>query len=232
MDHEEAKKMHAAEKYVLGELKGELRDQYEEHYCDCADCALDVKAAAAFIAASKDIFQEAPAAVPVVREERPKTSGWRGWLKPLIAVPAMAALAVMLVYEGHHLKSGLNEPTVTQQNLVVSENFGLRGGDRVANENNLVRVRANEAFGLHFDFIPSQSFEKYLAEVQDQGGHALLRFAIPAERINKEVNYVVPPGLLRAGNYVLAIYGDAVEKPGQTGKTEVASLPFTVEIVP
>jgi hypothetical protein len=232
MDHEEAKKMHAAEKYVLGELKGEVRDQYEEHYCDCAECALDVKAAAAFVAASKDIFQEEPVSVPAAREKTGKAKDWRTWLKPLIAIPALGALAVMLVFEGHHLDSGLKEPTVTDQNLVVSGNFGLRGGDRVANENNLVRVRANNAFGLHFDFIPSQTFEKYLAEVQDQSGHALLRFAIPGDRINKEVKYVVPPGLLRAGDYALAIYGDPAGKPGQAGKIEVANLPFTVEIVP
>ena len=58
MEHQQAKEMHAAEKYVLGELPGELREQFEEHYFDCAECALDVRATAAFVAASKEIFQE------------------------------------------------------------------------------------------------------------------------------------------------------------------------------
>jgi hypothetical protein len=232
MEHEEAKRMDAAEKYVLGELKGELRDQYEEHYFDCPECALDVKAMAAFVAASKDIFRETPAPAVPAGQEREKAIGWRFWLKPLIAVPAMAILAVMLVYEGHHLKSGSSEPVVVDQNLVASESFGLRGGDRVANENTVVRVKASEAFGLHFDFTPTQTFEKYVGEVQDQSGRALLRFGIAGERINKEVKIVVPAGLLNAGNYVLIAYGDAAATTSQAGKTAVASFPFTIEILP
>jgi anti-sigma factor RsiW len=234
MEHIEAKQMHAAEKYVLGEMKGELREEFEEHYFDCAECALDVKAAAAFIAASKDIFQEEPGPVLVVTDEKPKAWGWHGWLKPLIAVPALAALVVMLAYEGHHLKSGLKEPTAPEQNLVASANFGLRGGDRVANENTVVRVHAGEAFGLHFDFTPTQSMEKYIGEVQDANGRAVMQVAIPTERINKEVKFVVPAGRLGAGNYVLVVYGtsggEAGLGPGE--KTGVASLPFSVEIVP
>jgi hypothetical protein len=226
--------MHAAEKYVLGEMKGELREEFEEHYFDCAECALDVKAAAAFIAASKDIFQEEPVPVPVAKDEKRKAWGWRGWLKPLIAVPALAALVVMLAYEGHHLKSGLKEPVGADQNLVASANFGLRGGDRVANENTVVRVHAGEAFGLHFDFTPTQTMESYTAELQDQSGRAMMQVAIPAERINKEVKFVVPAGRLVAGNYVLVVYGTggAAAGPGPAGKIDVASLPFSVEIIP
>ncbi len=227
--------MHAAEKYVLGEMKGELREEFEEHYFDCAECALDVKTAAAFIAASKDIFQEEPVKAPAVREEKPRAAwGWREWLKPLIAVPALAALVVMLAYEGHHLKSGLKEPVGAEQNLVANADFGLRGGDRVANENTVVRVHAGEAIGLHFDFTPTQTMEKYVGEVQDQGGRAVMELAIPAERINKEVKFVAPAGRLGAGNYVLVVYGTGGAAAGQgpAGKIIVASLPFIVEIIP
>ncbi len=59
--------MHAAEKYVLGEMTGDLREQFEEHYFDCLECALDVRTAAAFIAASKEVFAEEPAVIAVPR---------------------------------------------------------------------------------------------------------------------------------------------------------------------
>jgi anti-sigma factor RsiW len=49
MDHREAIRLQAAERYVLGELTKDLRDEYEEHYFDCAECAADVKATAAFV---------------------------------------------------------------------------------------------------------------------------------------------------------------------------------------
>jgi len=48
MDHSEALRLQAAERYVLGELSPELREQYEEHYFTCEECASDVKASAVF----------------------------------------------------------------------------------------------------------------------------------------------------------------------------------------
>lgn len=218
--------MHAAERYVLGELTGDLREQFEEHYFDCAECALDVRAAAVFITASKEVLQESPVAVPVVRGEK-KAIGWRAWLKPLIAIAAVVALIVVSVYEGRNLKRQVAEtPAVADQNLLASEDFGLRGGDRQANEDTVVRVRDNQAFGLHFDFTPSQTFGKYLGEVRDQAGRTLLQVAIPAERANKEVKFVVPGGKLQPGNYVLWIYGEA------TAKSVVAKYAFTVVMNP
>jgi len=43
MDHNEAVRMHAAE------LSPVLREEYEEHFFVCVACALEVKAAAAFV---------------------------------------------------------------------------------------------------------------------------------------------------------------------------------------
>jgi len=49
MDHNEALRLHAVEKYVLGELPPSLRDEFEEHFFECQECALDVNAAAEFV---------------------------------------------------------------------------------------------------------------------------------------------------------------------------------------
>ena len=58
MDHEEAVRLQAAEKYVLGDLAQELCDAYEEHYFDCQECATEVIATAAFVDGAHDIFKE------------------------------------------------------------------------------------------------------------------------------------------------------------------------------
>lgn len=232
MEHQQAKEMHAAEKYVLGELPGELREQFEEHYFDCAECALDVRATAAFVAASKEIFQEQIEAEPAkaLKGRAAPASHWAKWLKPLIAIPALAALVVMFGYEARQIGKKVPD-SGAEQSLVASAEFGLRGGDREANESVTVRVHSGEAFGLHFDFIPSQKFEKYVGEVQDQAGRALMKLAIPAERINKEVKFVVAPGRLVPGNYDLVIYGNGAEQ-GQETKVAVAKFAFAVEIIP
>jgi anti-sigma factor RsiW len=232
MEHQEAKTMHAAEKYVLGEMTDELRDQFEEHYFDCTECALDVKAVAAFIAASKEVFKEEPVTAPTSPDvsanlEAKRTWSWSAWLKPLIAIPAVAALVAMTVYEGHKLRTRVPDAVVTSsQNLVTSADFGLRGGDRVQSESTVVRMRQGDTIGLHFDFTPSQTFNAYLGEVQDGAGRVLLRISIPAERINKEVRFVVPAGRLHTGNYVLQVYGD------EAARSAVAKYAFSIEIIP
>ena len=48
MEHTEAVQLKAAERYVLGELTGDLRAQYEDHYFGCAECAESLKLAAMF----------------------------------------------------------------------------------------------------------------------------------------------------------------------------------------
>ncbi len=49
MDHNEALRLHAVEKYALGELPASLRNEFEEHYFECEECAEDVRAAAEFV---------------------------------------------------------------------------------------------------------------------------------------------------------------------------------------
>jgi anti-sigma factor RsiW len=60
MDHDEAVRMRAAEKYVLGELSPVLREEYEEHFFACVACALEVKAAAAFVDNACDVLRQRP----------------------------------------------------------------------------------------------------------------------------------------------------------------------------
>lgn len=58
MDHTEAIRLQAVEKYVLGELPEAQRDEYEEHYFDCAECALDLMAAATFVDTAREVFRQ------------------------------------------------------------------------------------------------------------------------------------------------------------------------------
>src|SRR5215472_16506480 len=58
MDHNEAVRQNASERYLLDELDPELRDQFEEHLFDCQDCALDVRAGAMFVEQTKIILSE------------------------------------------------------------------------------------------------------------------------------------------------------------------------------
>ena len=50
MDHLTAVRIGAAELYAMGELDALRREEFEEHYFDCRECAAEVKLEQAFAA--------------------------------------------------------------------------------------------------------------------------------------------------------------------------------------
>ncbi len=50
MEHDEAMRLHAAERYVARELSPEDKDAFEEHYFDCHTCAEEVRLEMTFAA--------------------------------------------------------------------------------------------------------------------------------------------------------------------------------------
>src|ERR1700758_1532691 len=101
MDHEEAVRQNATERYLLDELDPELRDQFEEHLFDCQECALDVRAGAMFVEQSKVILAEPQASYAVVQQPARETAkrGWFAWLRPAFAVPVFALLLAVIGYQ-------------------------------------------------------------------------------------------------------------------------------------
>src|SRR5260370_42163315 len=98
MDHNEAIRLQAAVKYVLGELSPVQRDAYEEHYFDCAECAFDLKAAAAFVDTTREVLRQEKAN-SFAKDPVPARGGWPRWFPPVIAVPAIAALLLIIAYQ-------------------------------------------------------------------------------------------------------------------------------------
>ena len=226
MDHLEAKRLHAAEKYVLGELSADQRDAYEEHYFDCAECAEDVKATLTFVTAGREVFREEPA--PVAPKELAPRSRWTSWFRPMIAIPAMAVLLLAIGYYSRTSKPQIGVITAPGQTILSSPSFGLRGGDRLENEKAVVQVHGNDSVQLHFDFVPSQvqNFSSYTGELRDSASRALLQIDIPPDRVNKEVNLIVPSGLLRPGDYTLTVFG---RESSSAAKISVAKFSFAVQ---
>ncbi len=230
MDHLEAKRLHASEKYVLGELSPDQRDAYEEHYFDCAECAEDVKATLTFVSASREVFREEP--VPSASELNVVVarSRWTSWLRPIIAVPAIAALLLAVGYYTRLSKPQIGVVTAPGQTLASAPSFGLRGGDRLENEKTVVQVHGTDPIQLHFDFVPAQerNFASYTGELKDSASRVLLLFNVPPDRVNKEVNLLVPVELLHPGDYTLAVFGQGPS----SAKSPVAKFMFAVQNSP
>src|SRR5580704_16364406 len=100
MDNSEAVRLGAAERYLLGELPPEVREQFEDHFFGCLECAQDVRAGAAFVEGARDILSSERART--LARVLPKESS-RGWwaslLRPAVLVPVMALLILFAAYQ-------------------------------------------------------------------------------------------------------------------------------------
>src|SRR5437016_2212909 len=171
MDNNGAIRLQAAVKYVLGELSQAQRDEYEEHYFDCTECAVDIKALATFADTAREVLRQEKAS-QLAKESVPARGGWLRWLQPVVAVPAFAALLLIIAYQ--------NTVTIPQarntSSRAVAEVYGrsfllrpsdTRGGNDTGVNWASLEVQPNEGFLLLLDFIPSSSFPAYLCQLQD-----------------------------------------------------------------
>jgi len=230
MDHKEAIRLQAAEKYVLSELSGTLRDEFEEHFFECAECALDMKAAASFVDTTRDVLRQGVGNVAQEQEE----TGWIweryfGWLKPVVAVPALAVLLLALAYQNFVTVPRLKSAgSVTKPQLLNS--FSLVAGNVRGGEATKVQVREGESFALDFDFLPTKLFDHYICQLQDEAGSSGLQLEIPADKASQEVHLLVTSGLVHSGRYSVVVSGDPTGKGDWSKENQVLKVDFVVEI--
>jgi hypothetical protein len=231
MDHNEAIQLQAAVKYVLGELSPVQREGYEEHYFDCAECAVDLKALATFADTTREVLRQEKSA-QFVAAAAPASSGWFRWFQPIVAIPAFAALLLIIAFQNTvTIPQAREEATSGAAQLFVSSRSPkmalTRGGDDIAKYS----VRPNESLPLKFDFTPSTLADAYVCQLQDESGRSLLQLRVPGSFANKELNLVIPANRVKPGKYALIFTGDPGGK-GQPAKAEVLRLTFAIEFLP
>lgn len=232
MEHSEAVRLKAAEKYIAGELPENLRDQFEEHYFDCRECANDLKALATFVTASRMVLEEEAGVKIPSREAQPERTGWFNWVRPLVAVPAIAALALVVIIQNAVTIPSLKKQAAVAQ--VYESSFRVQGATRGETLSKVV-IRPDEGFALDFDFTPSQTFASYEGRLHDDSGSSVLTFALPGGLANREVHLVIPAGRVRAGYYNLVLSGvrDAAGRLASgsaSGVNEVQRVAFAVTV--
>lgn len=233
MDHQEALRLQAAEKYVLGELTLELREQFEEHYFDCRECAAGLRALGTFVTGGRLVLQEEEASSGVSAlsngAERPR---WFRWLRPVITVPAIATLAAIVAFQ-----NAVTIPAARKQAgpeslaRVYESSFRLEGPTR-GGVVPRVTVRASESFALEFDFTPARAFRSYNGRLVDSSGASIMIFGLAGEQGNKELHLVIPAGKVHSGNYELVVSGEGGNSDRDPKNSEVLRIPFVVASEP
>jgi hypothetical protein len=219
MDHAEAVREKATEKYLLNELDREVRDQFEEHMFDCQECAMDVRAAAMFVEQSKAVLAEASvtanACTPL--PDRQPRGRWN-WLRPAFTVPVFALLLVVIGYQDHLMRAAREPQLPTWASLLVD----TRGGGQDA-EPIQVKTKPGAGFSLLVDVASDPSapaatkYSSFNFELYNPAGKLQWSSQIAAPSPDDHPSIYVPGTGLEQGNYTLAIHkisaaGEVVEK--------------------
>ena len=235
MDHNEAVRLQAAEKYLLGELPKEQHAAFEEHFFDCPACAEEMKATAAFMESARQVYREqVPETVEVkgLVPASPTTRGWFAWLRPAFAVPVFAALLLFIGYQ-----NGVTIPNLKQASpgVVIGEgakSFSLLSADSRGEGTSApkIAVGAREDFRLEVD-MPGNSSTGYSCQIQDESGKVLASFTVSSEEAKNTVTRIIRGGSLKPGRYTIAIFKG--QTPAQTdNQSAAAQKSFVVEFVP
>ena len=223
MDHSEAVRQKATEKYLLDELDPDLRDEFEEHLFDCQDCALDVRAAAMFVEQSKVILAE-PDVQPAVKEpaRAAQKPGWFAWLRPAFAVPVLAVLLAIIGYQNFvsypKLMRAANEPQVGPW---ASVNVSTRGS-----ETTVLKAHSGEGFVLLVNFPPQDEFASYVVDLYNPAGKLEWSGPISAAAAGENRQIYIPGRNRLSGTYTLVVRG--IDSAGQS--KEISRHPIDLQI--
>ena len=207
MDHKDAVRLKATERYLLNELDPDQLDQFEEHLFDCPECALDVRAAAMFVEQGKNILAEPATAAHEVRTtQSSKGKGWLAWLRPAFAAPVMALLVVVVGYQNLvQLPGILSKVDLPEVLPSATMNIATRGADVP-----MISARRGQDFSILLNLPPDATSVSYIADLYNATGSVEWSLAIPADAVvNDSVSVRVPGTRLVSGTYVLVVRGIA-----------------------
>jgi len=198
--HKEAIKEKAAERYVLGELRSSEREQFEEHFFSCPDCARDVRD----LAALTEVVRELPPEPPLP----PSPAWYRMWVRlgPSLAWGgALALVALFAVYQTAQLHVAMRPQTLASI-LLLPETKG---------EVAAIPVQRMGTFRLLECDLPGSAGDLEW-ELRRTGSEKILgRQAAPAPVKGVSFKVLLPSSALAPGDYTLTVRSISVP-PGRS----------------
>lgn len=204
MDHEAAIRLHTSERYLLDELSPGERDEFEEHFFTCAECAEDLRAAEELRANARAVFRDKGSLN--VRSQEVK----RGWfeslrLRPVFALSAVLNVALLAILGVQSMRFARLADTTRPQ---FYPTFFVRAPYRA--EVAVYDVPPGTRLtGLYFELKEQERrYQTYAYRVSDASGGAAMSGELePPARTSSEVNLVLPTTRLKPGIYTFIFSG-------------------------
>jgi hypothetical protein len=198
MDHEQAVQLNAPERYFLGELTGEDRDAFEEHFFGCPECSQDVQDLVVFRANAKAIFRQQSAPPGLLLSQR------MFWVSAVLNCALLLGLAYTLLHFTPAIERELAEARAPQFVEDVPVLALARGGEAL-------REIASSARRIVFSFYMPQPFHDIAYELKNESGVVRPRQTLPAppREESAEAHLSISTAGLKPGVYEIQFWGGA-----------------------
>jgi len=225
MNHEDAIREMAVEKYLLGELTGDPRNAFEEHLFECQLCSADLTSGVTLLEGAR---RELAASL---REGTTQAKRWflPAWLSPVWMLPAMVACLVLLVYQSAVVVPGMRKQLAETNAPAVLNTLVLADGQARGAELPKVTAPKGGSFLLAIDIPASTDYASYLCVLYSPDGNKVWSGNVTVEQAKDAVQIQVPSAITKPGVNALVING--VRRDGPDAKMDIlATDKFLVEI--
>lgn len=222
MDHLDADKMKAVERYMLGDLSVAEVEEFERHFFDCPQCSEELRALTIFQENARAVFIEqdlAPMPASVTVPE--SAASWWQRFSPLSAHRqwAMALGALLIgILSGYGLFA-------SRENVQAVSAYPLYAQAR-GEETIVAPAAGSEFYTLYLDRTWDGEYASYRAVLREASSPGSEKFALAVDvgAPGDAIHVLVPTHKVAAGRYVLVMQGVS----GTGKETELATFPFTL----
>jgi hypothetical protein len=211
MDHNQATQLTAVEKYLLDELPPEVRDEFEEHFFDCQECATDLRATAGFIDAAKREFKANPV------EKAGAVAGGKSRLVSIwpsaLAWVALAASLLVIAYQNLVVYPRFKTEIAELKAPEILPQVSLVGGNSRGGQIPVATVGSGQPFLLLLDIPTEDRFSSYTCLLYSASGSLAWRVEVSPQQARDTVSIRVPSAGQGAGVYTLTVQGKTGGSP-------------------
>ena len=212
MQHEDAVRTRAAERYLLGEMSPEEREVYEDHYFSCVTCGDELSATASFLANAR-VALATPESVSAAPDRGNRAAGADGqsWWRRLLATSpvlapalgvAVVTLAAMVAYQQLAVIPELRQQLAGRDAPQAVPTVALRSAAR--GDGPRLRVAPADAVAvLQADLFPEPTVASYTAALLTADGREQFRTSLEAPQPGMPVTLLIPVRDLMPGTYTL-----------------------------
>ena len=207
MDHQEALRGRAVEKYLLNEMPPPEREEFEAHFFDCQECTADLRATAAFLDAVKKQLPHWRGGKPAPRMPR------RPWFdfvwRPAFAAPAFALLLLVVAYQNVVVLPRFAGETAQLRKPEILSSLSLIGGNSRGGAAPSATLAKGQPLLISLDIPAAERFSSYACVLVAPSGAVVWRLPVSPTQAKDTVAIRVPSGVLERGEYRLVVQGQA-----------------------